>query len=148
MHAWGWLRQTIYHIRQNIRGGKLSRFIGFIHNVGKTFTVLLSKNKKNFHGLLKSAKLFPLECFVVCGSSSPCINCKWKRLEVWELKSISRTQQSPTRELSWKLSQQKQNVTITQGSEGRKSAPQEPANNNRRGVGTTGARGTGPLHLQ
>ena len=58
------------------------QFSGFTHNVGKSFTVLLNKNKSSFHILklvgetfvvygksAKTAKVFSLKMFVVYGNS-------------------------------------------------------------------------------
>ena len=39
MASRSFLKTTLYRIRQNIRGGKLSRFISNVHYVGKTFAV-------------------------------------------------------------------------------------------------------------
>ena len=44
-------------LNDNREKKKKKKFIGFTHNVGKTFAVLLNKNKNNFHNLKLIGKL-------------------------------------------------------------------------------------------
>ena len=72
----------IYRKQQKLSGRKVSRFIGFYHNVGKTFVVfeyilvlkmaLIKLVEKTFavrHKSVKNAKVFSCLTFVVYGMS-------------------------------------------------------------------------------